>query len=886
MNDDAALLRRYATDGAQDAFAELVRRHLGLVYHAALRQIGGDPHRAQEVAQIVFTDLARKAAVLVASPHLVAWLHTATRLAATQLRRSEARRLAREHAAFAMNADELGGGFGTDAGAVAPESAADWERLRPFIDEALETLGDRDRAAVLLRFFENRSYAEVAAALSVSDDAARVRVNRALEKLRATLARRGLVSTATALGLALTQPALAATPPGLAASVTTASLSAAAAATAATATGASVGGAGGALSATATAATTTAAVVMSTAKIALTTAGALALLSVGVVLYQRQPSSSDLLATHHPLLDTSLSPADLEAILRPARLSAADADAALAAYLALPLLVDPAPAAELRARRARLRALLTVLPESHFERFLTILYGRVGWAEDELRRIAFTAWAQQAPEAADRWAEALVPTPTLNLWQRARLVSEATGLWARIDFDAAHAWAGTIADVPLGQGITVEILAQLARSQPDRALAVAPVGEDKFARDARLAIFRAWGKKDPAGALRRLGPAIYEENKNNYEASAQRAVPQVLAIWAAKDPDAALAWALAQPSPPPEDSHRTALQTLGSELDEIPGAMRPFIDKIVARADLPGREGVLKSLFASWALRDAREALAWVDTVPDQATRSELVSWSLSLIGNDNPDEFLEAVRKLPDAGQRTERIADRLAAWAEKDAAAALAWLDRHDDPELAAATGRVEGVLLGKLAASDPAAALARWQAIPPGAARAQAALPLATAWGRTDPAAAARWLVALPSDANGGGGTSDPALDKVLRSVASRWSLQDPLSFVAWAETIPDATRRDAVLGTLGFEYFGDVRDPGFHEALNNRIDPPPRVAYAAQLSKIENPALREKGLTAHLRGWIHYDYQAARAWMESHDALSPEAAARLLTEAESR
>lgn len=127
MNDDAALLHRYAAKGSQDAFADLVRRHLSLVYHAALRQTGGDTHRAEEVAQRVFTDLARKAAALSHRPLLVAWLHTATRHAAAELLRTELRRQAREHAAFAMNEIEL-----------APEPAADWERLRPLIDDAFK----------------------------------------------------------------------------------------------------------------------------------------------------------------------------------------------------------------------------------------------------------------------------------------------------------------------------------------------------------------------------------------------------------------------------------------------------------------------------------------------------------------------------------------------------------------------------------------------------------------------------------------------------------------------------------------------------------------------------------------------------------------------------
>ena len=213
MNDDAALLRQYADTRSESAFAELVRRHLGLVYHAALRQTGGDAHRAQDVAQEVFTSLARKARTLAQRPTLAGWLHTSTRYAALQAVRTERRRQNREQEIYAMS-DPL----------HSESSGADWERLKPFVDEALHSLGERDREAVLLRFFEGRPFAEVGAKLAVSEDAARVRVDRALEKLRATLARHGVTSTAAALAVALAAQAGAAVPAGLAATVTSGAL--------------------------------------------------------------------------------------------------------------------------------------------------------------------------------------------------------------------------------------------------------------------------------------------------------------------------------------------------------------------------------------------------------------------------------------------------------------------------------------------------------------------------------------------------------------------------------------------------------------------------------------------------------------------------------------
>ncbi|MCX6952301.1 MAG: sigma-70 family RNA polymerase sigma factor [Verrucomicrobia bacterium] len=220
MQDDAQLLRRYAEEHANEAFTELVRRHVNLVYHAALRQVGGDAALAEEVAQTVFTELARRAGSLDGRPVLAGWLYTSTRFAAQKARRAESRRRRREHAAHFMAEINGEGGRGTGG----DEGAAEWERVRPVIDDALHALDERDREAVLLRFFEGRPFAEVGARLTLSEDAARKRVERALEKMQAVLARRGVTSTAAALGGALSGRAAMAAPAGVAANVTHAAL--------------------------------------------------------------------------------------------------------------------------------------------------------------------------------------------------------------------------------------------------------------------------------------------------------------------------------------------------------------------------------------------------------------------------------------------------------------------------------------------------------------------------------------------------------------------------------------------------------------------------------------------------------------------------------------
>jgi RNA polymerase sigma factor (sigma-70 family) len=219
--EDAELLRRYATEGSETAFAEIVGRHLGLVYSVALRQVRGDAHLAEDVTQRVFGTLARKAGTLARHPVLAGWLYRTTHCTATDVRRSELRRRAREQEAQAQTGQEM-----FDA---TSETALDPERLRPVLDEVMGELGDRDRDAVMLRFFEGRSFSDMGRRLQLTEDATRMRVERALEKMHRLLARRGMTSTAIMLGTALAGQAAVPVSAGLAASVTGAALAGAAA---------------------------------------------------------------------------------------------------------------------------------------------------------------------------------------------------------------------------------------------------------------------------------------------------------------------------------------------------------------------------------------------------------------------------------------------------------------------------------------------------------------------------------------------------------------------------------------------------------------------------------------------------------------------------------
>jgi RNA polymerase sigma factor (sigma-70 family) len=220
MTDDQKLLAEYVDNGSEEAFRELVTRYFDFVYSSAVRLVQGDRQLAEDVAQMVFTDLARKACSLSREVLIGGWLHQRTFNVARTVLRGERRRQAREREAVAMNA-------------LRNNSDGELVQLTEVLDAAILQLGREDRKAILLRFFEQRNFRAVGEGIGTSEDGARMRVARAVEKLHIVLKRRGVTLSAAALGTALGTQAVAAAPAGLAASVATTALASAGTGTAA-----------------------------------------------------------------------------------------------------------------------------------------------------------------------------------------------------------------------------------------------------------------------------------------------------------------------------------------------------------------------------------------------------------------------------------------------------------------------------------------------------------------------------------------------------------------------------------------------------------------------------------------------------------------------------
>ncbi len=209
MNDDMALVREYAASQSERAFETLVSRHIHLVYSAAWRQVR-DPQLAEDVTQAVFIILARKAGSLGDRTILSGWLYRTARFVSADALKSRRRRQFREQEAPMKTV--------TDPG----QSDSAWEQLAPVLDDAMARLRDKDRDALVMRYFENKSLREVGTALGLEERAAQKRVSRALEKLRDFFTRRGISSTTAILAGAISSNSVQAAPVALAKTISAA----------------------------------------------------------------------------------------------------------------------------------------------------------------------------------------------------------------------------------------------------------------------------------------------------------------------------------------------------------------------------------------------------------------------------------------------------------------------------------------------------------------------------------------------------------------------------------------------------------------------------------------------------------------------------------------
>lgn len=201
---DGELLKSHLADHSGDALGQLIRRHVDLVYSVARRQLR-DAHLAEDVTQNVFLLLVRKAPTLGDHPNLGGWLFHAAVL--------ESQGVLKQRSREARRLEKLASTLDKQDNAMHP---ADWQRVEPHLNEAMEGLSDAEREAVVLRYFQRQSYEQVAHGLGLTEAAARQRVHRGLERLRQVLEGKGVAVAAAALSTGIKLNGVQAAPPGLA----------------------------------------------------------------------------------------------------------------------------------------------------------------------------------------------------------------------------------------------------------------------------------------------------------------------------------------------------------------------------------------------------------------------------------------------------------------------------------------------------------------------------------------------------------------------------------------------------------------------------------------------------------------------------------------------
>lgn len=501
----------------------------------------------------------------------------------------------------------------------------------------------------------------------------------------------------------------------------------------------------------------------------------------------------------------------------------------------------PAPYAT---RADALRALVVHLPAADFPRLLATFPVTADSADRRLRQIAFDCWTDLDPASAARWAA----TGGKELRD---LALQAVRAWAALDAPAAAAWACALPDAEAAGALAGPALVALAAQDSARAIALANSRDDTF-RDAVLpALLTALAESDPAATVRAFAPAIWKDWKG------YQILRGPLSGWARRDPDGLIVWLAARPEGLPSYDL--------NDLVHNPAERRALATALAAHPEIPRSGAALGAVFSKWGLAHSAEALAWLDQLanPDQR-RALLEITSQHYYKPEHPEASLPFVLALPTGQNRTERLGQLLSAWSRIDRPAAQAWIAAQNDPGVAVAAYDVQATLLATIARDEPATALAEWKALPDPRAQKAAIRPIMQTWGQTDPAAALQWGA---EQQRALGGDVATTLDSIL--------------LLAWAQKAPEAALRWTEV--LALELKADGQDHyRYHlfETVGSDYTGRSRADSADLFTKIQDPALRTETLTRHLQAWLVKDPAAAKAWLDSHDAITAAQAAALL------
>ncbi|MDB6079730.1 MAG: hypothetical protein JWO82_3477 [Akkermansiaceae bacterium] len=617
---DHELLHDFIARRDEAAFQALVRRHLNLV-HAAARRITASDDLARDVTQSTFIRLARRATLIPRELALTAWLHRTCRSLAIDLVRSEKRRRLRERKAAQPQSS-------MDA-STEPE----WAQLAPVIDELVDRLSARDREIVLLRFYRNLSHVAVGEMLGLSEEAARKRSSRAVEKLRTLLARRGIATSAAALGMLLPAHAAELAPPFLATSVCQA--------------------AHGILPALPPGPFSNLLAMTSAHKLA---AGAALLILLSTAAYTTPWRSPQDLTAARPHTVPSLAPLAGESHprSRTERLPASPAGRLerLREILAIGDLIE---------RRRELVAFLEKTPPAQFEEIARHFKSLDRVDRTDERKLMMLAWTRaDAPSAL---AAALATTP--------QFIEDMAACWAAFDPDAAVAWARANSQKEEfgsrdGGNVRLSyVLAGIARVDPSRAMSMVSELPKEERRGALRLLFETMTRdSDPLESLL----AVTKDDD-------QRGALITASALAKSQSDPAAAARLLMEHPQAAEASEVSLVFVrwAMEDDAAAGASLATVPGELLSAALHGvaRQTAYRDLHAAIQLMEQYKAGLNGGIVHDVGEAVDLES---------RPDRVAQISWETEPGEVRDGFCGTSLYLWKQKDPAAARAWLETHE--------------------------------------------------------------------------------------------------------------------------------------------------------------------------------------------------------------
>ncbi len=703
--DDHTLLQEYRLNQSDAAFAQLVKRHLEFVYGTALR-LTRDPRAAEDVTQTVFIQLARKAGGIQNGHTLMGWLYRTTQRTFLMSRREEARRRRREWEAILLaeqNQDE----------------ASRWEQMAPLLDEALRRLSRAEQDAILLHYFQDKPYHEVAVLLGMNKSAVHKRVTRAVEKLHRHFSRRGVTATAAMLASALSaRGATGALPANLAAKISTASLARASAA-------------GGLFS-------------------------LWGRLLRGMVDNKAMMGAA-IMATVAAIPLTMEYRKIQELNRQLAQKNAAMEQANLAALSPGSLLRGPF------ARLRRLVAQLSSMDAAQLEGLLEDIVKHPSRRENgaEIPLLAYRL-VELGPQGAFNWAKELPGGDMRN-----RILQNVVEAWTELDPAATFRAADAIENFHLRDSLRYYAVAYMNLNSEDVLALLGTLSPLEQTGDIYAEFFRSWANRDPQAAATAALNLPLTRNR-------LRAISFAALGWAESDPQAALAWTatLNEDITEPTKEKMVAFLT-----QQDPQVGIKYISQV---KDAGVRDKLTKLVATTWGEVEPQAALAWVEQFANGQTRDEAVSGLVVQIAQFDPVTATGLLAKIPAGPWHSQAIQGITHTWEMRDLTATLAWL--RTLPASSSDENNPRQALLLDLfhywasAAPRDAANYAETMTDDPDYGRIVQAV--TTTWTSADPRGAWAWAQTLPMDIGGRTARRNVLTQYAIREPEAAWALAQDL------------------------------------------------------------------------------------------------------------